>query len=163
MQLNNIIKFKSPADSTQNPTSIKPAVTKSEFTGEKISRIHADTVIQGNLKSNDSLFFSGKMVGEIRINNKLVLGESADIKGNIYALNLIILGKVEGEIFIEGKVILGDKSVFRGKISAKTIEVKKGAILNADCIVKSSVESPGELAVQLQGDPLDQWKGEISW
>jgi cytoskeletal protein CcmA (bactofilin family) len=119
---------------------------------EKISRFHPGTSIHGNFTSSDNLYFSGTLIGNIKLDKKLVLGERSSIKGNISALNLIVLGKVEGDIYTQGKVIFGSKSTFKGKISAETIEVREGAIFNAQCIVISSGNAWEETAQQSQTD-----------
>jgi cytoskeletal protein CcmA (bactofilin family) len=158
MELIDTMKFKLTGKTGQENISKKISgsytskAPSSSSAYEKISRFHPGTSIHGNFTSSDNLYFSGTLIGDIKLDKKLVLGEKSNIKGNISALNLIILGKVEGDINTQGKVIFGSKSTFKGKISAETIEVREGAIFNAQCIVISSDSAWEETLQQSQTD-----------
>jgi cytoskeletal protein CcmA (bactofilin family) len=121
------------------------------LSSEKISRIHHGSTIRGDIKGSDILFFNGTLVGNIKLTNKLVLGEKAIVTGNIYALHVIVLGRVEGQILIQGKAAFGKNSSFKGEISASTLEVATGAVFNATCIAGPSDKNKEELAQQLSG------------
>jgi cytoskeletal protein CcmA (bactofilin family) len=125
--------------------ALESSDTRAPLSVERISRMHAGTSVQGYLTSPDSLYFNGTLQGEIKLNNRLVLGEKANIKGNIYATSLTVLGKVEGDIYTKGSVTFGSISSFKGKITAKTVEVQHGALFNAKCLVKPSDDDPKEL------------------
>lgn len=105
------------------------------FLAEKVSRIHVGTTITGTLTSADNIYFNGKLVGNVKLENKLVLGEKTEIIGDIFAVDLICLGRVEGQVQVRGKATFGRSSYFKGKISASLLEVENGAFFNAECFM----------------------------
>jgi cytoskeletal protein CcmA (bactofilin family) len=141
MDIINLIKMMFSQKGEHHTEPVKPEVTssnRSDSSRSQVSRIHANSTIAGNIKSQDNLYFGGTLIGDIDSGNKLILGENADVRGNIYALNLIVLGKVEGDIHVSGKIVFGSKSNFHGKVSGASIELKNGAVFNASCTIVRS-------------------------
>jgi len=114
---------------------------------EKVSKFQAGTEIQGQFNCLDNCYFDGKIEGDIKIYNKLVLGENALVIGNVYAKNLIVNGRVIGDIFVENKAVFSESSNVRANIlSIQLLEVKNGAVLNVDnLIMKSTGRITGKL------------------
>jgi cytoskeletal protein CcmA (bactofilin family) len=90
--------------------------------------------IKGKIYSSDSFYFNGNHQGEFHIQNSLIIGEKAIVKGIIKASNLIVYGKIEGDIEVLGTTKFGHKAIFNGKIKTRNIEVHNGAQINANCI-----------------------------
>jgi Integral membrane protein CcmA involved in cell shape determination len=132
------------------------------FSAEKVSRIHAETTITGTFTSSDNFYFNGRLVGDIKLENKLVLGEKTQIIGNIFAVNLICLGKVEGQVFVKEKAMFGRSSQFKGKISAPVLEVETGAIFNAECFMGPSELPVPEPVVPVEEISIDKPEEHIS-
>ncbi|MDP4207518.1 MAG: polymer-forming cytoskeletal protein [Bacteroidota bacterium] len=131
------------------------------FSAEKVSRIHAETTITGTFTSSDNFYFNGRLVGDIKLENKLVLGEKTQIIGNIFAVNLICLGKIEGQVYVREKAMFGRSSQFKGKISAPVLEVENGAIFNAECFMESSEVPVPEPVVSVREIPVDKPREKI--
>lgn len=89
--------------------------------------IGIDTTFKGNIISNKAVRIDGKMIGNIEKSEGVVIGESAEIKGNITAKYIVIGGRVEGNIIATEGIELLDKSVVIGNIQTTILSISEGA------------------------------------
>ena len=89
--------------------------------------IGLDTTFKGNIISNKAVRIDGKMIGNIEKSEGVVIGESAEIKGNITAKYIVIGGRVEGNIIATDGIELLDKSVVIGNIQTTILSISEGA------------------------------------
>ncbi len=54
--------------------------------------------ITGNLKGTDTIHIDGKVVGDISVENTLVIGKNGHVIGNVKAKNAIINGELRGTL-----------------------------------------------------------------
>lgn len=102
------------------------------------SVLSADLHITGNLKTTGDIQVEGTVEGDIRA-HLLTIGESATIKGEVIADDVVINGRIVGRV--RGlKVRLTATSRVEGDIIHKTIAIESGAHF--------------EGSVQRQDDPL---------
>ncbi|MCB2093479.1 MAG: polymer-forming cytoskeletal protein [Rhodobacteraceae bacterium] len=107
------------------------------------SILSADLTITGNLKTTGDIQVEGTVEGDIRA-HLLTVGESATIKGEIVADDVVVNGRVVGRV--RGlKVRLTSTARVEGDIIHKTIAIESGAHF--------------EGSVQRQEDPLAQGAG----
>lgn len=102
------------------------------------SLLSADLHVTGNIKTQGDIQIEGTVEGDIRA-HQLTIGESATIKGEIVADDVIVNGRVVGRL--RGlKVRLSASARVEGDIIHKTIAIESGAHF--------------EGSVQRQDDPL---------
>jgi len=118
---------------TDKPKSSEPAVGKTgtDFTptGPKVkvaaSVLSSDLTVVGNLKTTGDVQVEGTVEGDIRA-HLLTVGESATIRGEIVADDIVINGRVVGRV--RGlKVRLTSTARVEGDIIHKTIAIESGA------------------------------------
>ena len=121
------------------------AAPKSEFKASApkakppASILSADLHITGNMKTTGDIQVEGPVEGDIRA-HLLTLGESATIKGEVVADDVVINGRIVGRV--RGlKVRLTSTARVEGDIIHKTIAIESGAHF--------------EGSVQRQDDPLN--------
>jgi cytoskeletal protein CcmA (bactofilin family) len=141
---------------TKTPEAAKPAATampdvsdKSEFKASApkakppASLLSADLHVQGNMKTTGDIQVEGTVEGDIRA-HLLTIGESATIKGEVTADDVVINGRIVGRV--RGlKVRLTSTARVEGDIIHKTIAIESGAHF--------------EGSVQRQDDPLNPDRG----
>jgi len=133
-----------PAVPTSAPTA--PAATaKSDFKASApkakppASILSADLHVTGNMKTTGDIQVEGTVEGDIRA-HLLTIGESATIKGEVTADDVVINGRIVGRV--RGlKVRLTATARVEGDIIHKTIAIESGAHF--------------EGSVQRQDDPLN--------
>jgi cytoskeletal protein CcmA (bactofilin family) len=102
------------------------------------SVLSSDLTILGNVKSSGDIQVEGNVEGDIRA-QMLIVGESATVKGEVIAEEVVVNGRVVGRL--RGlKVRLANSARVEGDIVHKTIAIESGAHF--------------EGSVQRQDDPL---------
>jgi cytoskeletal protein CcmA (bactofilin family) len=133
------------ADAAKPVTTATPSSTpQSEFKASApkpkppASTLSADLHVTGNMKTTGDIQVEGTVEGDIRA-HLLTIGESATIKGEVTADDVVINGRIVGRV--RGlKVRLTATARVEGDIIHKTIAIESGAHF--------------EGSVQRQDDPL---------
>lgn len=105
-----------------------------------ISRISAGTVIKGEILSPGDIRIDGTFDGKIQSRGRVVIGETAVIKGDIVCDNVDLWGKVEGNIFVKDTLALKEGCVVNGNLHIKKLSVELGAVFNGNCKMISESE-----------------------
>jgi len=109
------------------------------------SVLSSDLTIQGNVLTSGDIQIEGIVEGDIRAHT-LVVGESATVKGEVIAEEVIVHGRVVGRL--RGlKVRLSTSARCEGDIVHKTIAIESGAHF--------------EGSVQRQDDPLGKGAKDV--
>ena len=98
-----------------------------------ISRISAGTVIKGEILSPTDIRIDGTFEGRVQSKGRVVVGESAVIKGDVVCENIDLWGKVEGNIFVKDTLSLMDSCVVTGNLHIRRLAVELGATFNGNC------------------------------
>ena len=127
-------KSKDPAPS---PVSIgampvaSPAPKRLGRSGTAPSIISADLTVTGTLNSTGDMQIDGIVEGDVR-SMGLVIGERAEIHGEIWAEDVTVRGKVIGRIRAR-KVLLAATSHVEGDILHEAFAVEAGAFFEGSC------------------------------
>jgi cytoskeletal protein CcmA (bactofilin family) len=95
------------------------------------SIISSDLVVKGTLTSTGDIQIDGVVEGDVR-SVGLVIGEKAEIHGEIFAEDLTVRGKVTGRIRAR-KVQLAATSHVEGDILHEAFAVEAGAFFEGNC------------------------------
>ena len=98
-----------------------------------ISRISAGTVIKGEILSPNDIRIDGTFEGRVQSKGRVVVGESAVIKGDIVCENVDLWGKVEGNLFVKDTLSLKEGCVVDGNLHIRRLAVELGATFNGNC------------------------------
>ncbi|MBO5876199.1 MAG: polymer-forming cytoskeletal protein [Bacteroidales bacterium] len=98
-----------------------------------ISRISAGTVIKGEILSPNDIRIDGTFEGRIQSKGRVVVGESATIKGDIVCENVDLWGKVEGNLFVKDTLSLKEGCVVSGNLHIRRLSVELGSTFNGNC------------------------------
>ncbi len=104
---------------------------ESNHTAVVPSIIGRDLTVEGNIKSTGDVQVNGRIKGDVRA-QRLVVGEDAQVKGNLFSEEAIVHGHVTGDIYA-GKVQLFANSHVEGNILHQTISIELGAYFEGDC------------------------------
>lgn len=95
------------------------------------SIISADMVINGTINSSGDIQIDGRVEGDVR-STGLVIGDKAEIHGEIYAEDVTVRGKVVGRIRAR-KITLASTSHVEGDILHEAFSVESGAFFEGNC------------------------------
>lgn len=93
------------------------------------------TKIEGNFRSPENIRMDGMIVGEVRCDKKLVMGEESTVEGKLFAQDAVVMGTVRGDINITETLHLQPTAKIQGNIITKYLVVEEGAVFNGDCKV----------------------------
>ncbi len=92
--------------------------------------IGLDTVFTGNIVSDKIVRIDGKLYGDIEKSEGVIVGDSAEIKGNINTKYIIVSGIVEGNIIANDGIELLNKSRVIGDIQTSILSIGEGAFFD---------------------------------
>lgn len=96
--------------------------------------IGKDTVMEGSVKTEESIRLDGTLKGELHASGTLVIGPSGKVEAEIVRVrDAVIGGEVSGNLEADGNVKLEASAVFSGDIAARSIVVEEGAIIRGKC------------------------------
>ena len=99
----------------------------------EVSRISAGTEVQGNLVSKSDIRIDGIFEGDMVTSGKLVLGDTAIIRGNIICSSADIWGSVEGELCAKESITFKSTASFTGNLKTNKICIEMGAAFSGNC------------------------------
>ena len=112
--------------------------TNSEFGhgGELNTMVGKGSVIQGDMRVQNSLRVDGTVNGNITTADTIQIGRDGEVEGHIHARHAFVAGRVSGNLLTQGKVVLETKAVVLGDIRASRLVIEEGAVFNGKCIMK---------------------------
>ena len=121
-----------------------------------ISRISAGTVIKGEILSPGDIRIDGTFDGKLHSKGRVVIGETAVIKGDIFCDNIDLWGKVEGNLYVKDTLALKEGCIVNGNLHIKKLSVELGAIFNGKCKTISDAEFDKLTGAQVAVKPVAQ-------
>jgi cytoskeletal protein CcmA (bactofilin family) len=122
--------------------------------GDLRTSLAADSEVTGKLSFTTPTRIDGKLKGELRCTQLLVIGREAIVEGWIKADVLRIEGSVAGEIAETRKVEIRATGRFVGQVSAQVVVIEDGGYLDGECrigLVEETRERPRD-AMRLVAD-----------
>lgn len=116
------------------------AKTETTLNVNSISRISAGTVIKGEILSPGDIRIDGTFEGKLQSKGRVVIGETAVIKGDIFCDNIDLWGKVEGNLYVKDILALKEGCTVNGNLHIKRLSVELGAVFNGNCKTISEAE-----------------------
>ena len=98
-----------------------------------VSRISAGTVIKGEIISPNDIRIDCVFEGTLKVKGKVVVGNTATIKGDIICDNCDICGKLDGHVYVKDTLGLKDGCVVNGNLHIRRISVELGSTFNGNC------------------------------
>ncbi len=109
--------------------------------------IGENSSIEGNVKSGGSMRIDGHINGDITAEGDVIIGNSADVLGNIRAANIEVSGKVEGKIHSDGMLKIHASGVLRGDIEVMSFVIDEGGAFEGMCNINTSDLPPKKAPV----------------
>ncbi len=108
---------------------------KMENTGNvnSFSRISSGTVIKGEIISPSDIRIDGTFEGKIQSKGRVIVGETAVIKGDVICNDMDLCGKLEGNVFVKDTLSLKDGCTVNGNLHIRRLSVELGATFNGNC------------------------------
>lgn len=96
------------------------------------SFIAEGVTVKGDIQSRGSLRIDGTIEGNIDVQGDLIIGNSAALKGNVKAENIILAGKLDGNLTANGKVEITSIGQLKGDINCSIFSLEEGGRLEGN-------------------------------
>jgi cytoskeletal protein CcmA (bactofilin family) len=117
--------------------------------GQVSNRLLVGTAIQGTVKAIGDFRIDGVVEGRVEVDGKFVLGEKAEIKGDLIAREATISGKIKGNITASEVLVLKSTAQVEGDIVVERLVVEGGARFLGRCQM-------GAVVREIQSDEVNQ-------
>lgn len=109
-----------------------------------INTIAKGTTIKGEISAVGDFRLDGTLDGNIKLNGKLVVGESGLVKGNVVCQNANIIGHVVGNISVKELLSLNSTANVKGDILINRLSIEPGATFSGTCRMIDEVRKENE-------------------
>jgi len=104
--------------------------------GETVAFLGKGTDFRGVLHFEGTIRVDGRLEGEVFTEDTLIVGESADITGNLNVGTIITSGRITGTIVASGNAHFVAPGSFSGDITTPVLNVDEGFSFNGRCDMK---------------------------
>lgn len=104
----------------------------------EVSRIATGTVFKGEIESKSDIRIDGTFDGKINSTGRVVVGEGANVKGEIVCGDADIFGKVDGSLNVKGVLSLKSSCTVKGDLTISKLSVELGASFDGTCKMLST-------------------------
>lgn len=98
-----------------------------------VSRISAGTYIKGEISSSNDLRIDGRFEGRIYSEGRIVIGEKAEVTGDIICANIDIWGRISGNVYVKDTLTVKSGSAVDGVIRIKKLAIELDSSFNGTC------------------------------
>jgi cytoskeletal protein CcmA (bactofilin family) len=95
---------------------------------------------EGKLSFDELVRLDGRFTGEIHSSDTLIVGDTAEVSGDIHVGCLILSGKFKGNIIANQRVELKAPAHVEGMIQTAEIKIEEKVIFNGE--IRMSSETP---------------------
>ena len=103
--------------------------------------IGKDTVIKGDVESSGDIRVDGKLIGSLKSNGKIVVGQTGCIEGDMTCKQADISGVVKGILKCEEPTTLKATSRVELDMTTKQLCIEVGAIFTGKCQMSQPTQS----------------------
>lgn len=103
--------------------------------------IAVGTVITGNIISEGPFRIDGTLEGNLKTQEKVVVGKLGYINGTLEGDNADFEGKFTGKLLLTGTLTLKSTAHIEGEVIVSKLAVDPGATFNATCSMKGGVKA----------------------
>lgn len=118
----------------------------------QINMIGDGTVFEGTLTADSDVRISGRVVGKVDIQGKVIVAQEGAIEGEIKALSLDVGGRIQGELDVAERVVLKSSARVEGNIRTARLVVEEGAVFNGKCRMGNKTLDAGKIIPSSNGE-----------
>ncbi|MCG6972096.1 MAG: polymer-forming cytoskeletal protein [Desulfobacterales bacterium] len=112
-------------------------MTKSKTSDALTMLLGPGTAVEGTIEFKDTVRLEGSVNGTISSSDgTVILGEKAEVQGDIRVNIAIIRGKVNGKIEARTRIELYPPARIEGDIQSRAVSIQSGVIFNGNCSMK---------------------------
>ncbi|MFZ1199509.1 MAG: polymer-forming cytoskeletal protein [Desulfobacterales bacterium] len=95
--------------------------------GASMSLVSENISIEGELFGEENILINGHVIGSIKLNGDIVIGQSGVVEADVEANTVVIQGTVTGNVTARHHLEIQATGKMTGDISARSIDIKEGS------------------------------------
>ncbi len=116
----------------QGPTAISGG-SAARAPGELNALLGKGSAFEGKLLFEGTVRIDGKFTGEIVSTDTLIIGEGAEVKGQIQVGSLVVVGDYNGDAKASKSIELKSPAKVRGTLTTASIVIERGVFFDGSC------------------------------
>jgi len=116
--------------------------------------------LTGTIKDSSDITIFGSVEGDINSDQKIVIEESAQVKGPVTAAEVVVSGMVKGTINAKKRLELNPTGTIKGNIETQEILIHSGATFIGKCLMPDESEGKDTSLAQDQFEAEDEEEKE---
>lgn len=92
-----------------------------------------DAEVTGKLSFATPTRIEGKLKGQIKASDMLVVGPHAQIEASVEADQLVVMGEIHGEVQATTRIEICNGGKVYGDVNTKTLVIREGAVFEGFC------------------------------
>jgi cytoskeletal protein CcmA (bactofilin family) len=116
--------------------------------GELNGFLDRGSSFKGELEFEDTMRIDGKFNGKIVSKNELIVGETAQIDGEIHVGRIAISGTVIGKITAEQRVEIHRNGKVYSDVKTPALIIEEGAIFQGNCAMEDKKGNVANIAAK---------------
>lgn len=109
--------------------------------------------VEGDFVSQGSISIQGEVIGSVKTDADLEVGETAKIEASVSARNARIAGEIKGNVEVQERLDLLASARVLGDIAAQMLSIEPGASISGKLVVGDFGQSParaGKRALEVE-------------
>ena len=95
----------------------------------------------GEMTGDEDILIHGRFEGNIKVNRKVTVAASGEVKGDIHGRSVVVGGRVQGQVRADERVELLASASVQGNVNAPKVVIAEGAQLQGN-VAMSTAASP---------------------
>ncbi|MDQ4077732.1 MAG: polymer-forming cytoskeletal protein [Chloroflexota bacterium] len=102
-----------------------------------------DSTFSGMLQSRGNLFIEGNFDGELDARDTVVIAETADVKADVRATDVIVAGRLDGTVDATGRFHAMPTARVAAEITSASLRIEQGSHIDCRFAMKAREEANG--------------------
>lgn len=125
------------------PASSQPRPMPATVSPMQLNMVGQGATFEGVLRTRSDTSISGKVVGKIFVEGRLVITQEGIVEGEVNATNADVAGKVIGDVNCDERLSLKGTGIVDGNIRTKKLAIEDGASFTGKCnMTGNDVKAP---------------------
>ncbi|MES2177698.1 MAG: polymer-forming cytoskeletal protein [Gemmatimonadota bacterium] len=116
--------------------------------GTGYSLFDSQLTVTGDIETDGSLRIDGRLIGNVRKADTVVLGVGANMSGDVHAREVIIGGTLNGNVRAMERVELQPTAIMTGDLTSQVVLIQEGGVVNGHVEMRApaAAAKPGQIA-----------------
>jgi cytoskeletal protein CcmA (bactofilin family) len=106
--------------------------------------------LEGKLETTGTLRIDSAMKGTLSSDGMLILGEHAQVEGEIVGNRVIILGRFTGTIRAKGRVEIHPKAIVSAEVHTPCLVIEPGSVFDGECHMPQPSDATKPVAISIR-------------